>query len=47
MQQYAVDFGGTALTIQMEATKSVTLSAQGGGLELKQDCTVCQERKVV
>ncbi len=30
MEQYAVDFGRTADRIQMNATKSVTLSAQGG-----------------
>ena len=29
--QYTVDFGRTADRIQMEATKSTTLSAQGGG----------------
>lgn len=33
--QYAVDFGRTADRIQMEATKSVTLSAQGGGMGAK------------
>ena len=32
MNQYAVDFGRTADRIQMNANKSVTLSAQGGGL---------------
>ena len=30
MEQYAVDFGRTADRIQMNANKSVTLSAQGG-----------------
>ena len=35
MEQYAVDFGRTADRIQMNATKSVTLSAQGGGLGAK------------
>lgn len=33
--QYAVDFGRTADRIQMDADKSVTLSAQGGGLGAK------------
>lgn len=40
MKQYAVDFGRTADRIQMEATKSVTLSAQGGG-------AWCQDRAVL
>lgn len=35
MAQYAVDFGRTADRIQMEATKSTTLSAQGGGMGAK------------
>lgn len=39
MKQYAVDFGRTADRIQMEATKSVTLSAQGGAW--------CQDRAVL
>ena len=34
-EQYAVDFGRTADRIQMEATKSTTLSAQGGGMGTK------------
>ena len=34
-KQYAVDFGRTADRIQMEATKSTTLSAQGGGMGAK------------
>lgn len=33
--QYTVDFGRTADRIQMEATKSTTLSAQGGGMGAK------------
>ena len=33
--QYTVDFGRTADRIQMEATKSTTLSAQGGGMGTK------------
>ena len=34
-KQYTVDFGRTADRIQMEATKSTTLSAQGGGMGAK------------
>ena len=32
---YTVDFGRTADRIQMEGTKSTTLSAQGGGMGAK------------
>ena len=34
-KQYTVDFGRTADRIQIEATKSTTLSAQGGGMGAK------------
>ena len=45
--QYTVDFGRTADRIQMEATKSTTLSAQGGGMGLKQGYTACRKETMM
>ena len=45
--QYTVDFGRTADRIQMEATKSTTLSAQGGGMGAKTDCIVCRKETMM
>ena len=42
--QYTVDFGRTADRIQMEATKSTTLSAQGGGMG---GCIVCRKEMMM